>query len=384
MILKEKKIKRKPVLAARTAIPCLLTMVFLISCVGTSPMQKRAVTPEDPYRLTIKYLEDLKHGNDNERTEAAWKLGEPWMKRTPEVVPALIGALRDFCPKVRANAAGALSRMGEDARPAENALKEVLDDPYGQTVLNAAIALRSLNIIDKELIPAVRKVLHDQKGTSRVGAVSLLRKMGIQSRETFSVLVSALSDPAAEARKDALKEIIEMKLKPVPKEMVGPVIGLLKDSDEGIRCDAAIFLGNSHIPIIEAKDPLIEALNDSSDTVVGFVARALGVYGPSAKDAVPKLFRILNTTRDEHTKVNICEALGRIGSPKEKIADVLVGFLSSDPNSRTRVAAACALRDLKYNEKGVMDALKKASTQDPDPSVRALSSVALKQLEGKK
>jgi len=67
--------------------------------------------------------------------------------------------------------------------------------------------------------------------------------------------------------------------------------------------------------------------------------------------AVPKLFRILNTTRDEHTKINICEALGRIGSPKEKIADVLVGVLSSDPSSRARVAAACALRDLQNKEK---------------------------------
>ena len=145
--------------AARNVVCFLAVTTMLVSCLVPSATQLRTKEAKDPYYLTHKYLEDLKQGNDAQRTEAAWKLGETYIKRTPEVVPALIDALNDPYPKVRANAAGALSRIGEEARPAESALREALNDPYGSAVLNAAWALRNLKVPDKELIPAVRKVL---------------------------------------------------------------------------------------------------------------------------------------------------------------------------------------------------------------------------------
>ena len=374
----EKKMRPKSISAVHILVAVLAVTMMLVSCV----VPQRRGDAKDPYRLTHKYLKELKQGNNAQRTEAAWKLGESWMKRTPEVVPALIEALKDPYPKVRANAAGALSRIGEAARPALSALRDALNDTYGQTVLNAAIALSRLKIPDKELIPAVRRVLNDKKGTSRVDAVRLLRKMGIRNREVIPVLVSVLSDPVAQARKDALEELNKMKLKPIPKKVAGPVIGLLKDSDEEVRQHSALFLGNSYIPIPEAKYPLIDALNDPSDTVIGFAARALGAYGKSAKGVVPRLFEVLNTNSDEGTRENVCEALAGIGSPKKKIAYLLVNVLSLDPSPRVRKGAASALRDLKYKDKTVMDALKKAATQDTDTSVRTISSITFRQLGG--
>lgn len=361
----------------------MVITLMLVSCLTPGSRQVKSVNSKDPYYLTHKYLKDLKQGDNAKRTEAAWKLGETYIKRTPEVVPALIDALNDPYPKVRANAAGALSRIGEEARPAESALREALNDPYGSVVLNAARALCNLKVPDKELIPFVRKVLNDKKGVTRVDAVELLQDMGIPKREVIPTLVSILSDPVVQARKDALGVLNMMKLKPVSKDVAGPVIGLLKDSDEEVRWQAAIFLGNSYIPIPEARAPLINALNDPSNTVVGNAARALGAYGKSAKNVVPKLIDILITNPDEGTRADVCEALGRIGSPREKIADVLVEVLSSDPGSRARYGAASALRDLKYKDKAVMDALKKAAVQDVDTSVRTISSITYKQLGGK-
>lgn len=369
--------------AMRNVLGILAVATMLISCVVPSATQVRTKEAKDPHYLTNKYLKYLKQGNNSERTEAAWKLGDSWMKRTPEVVPTLIEALKDPYPKVRANAAGALSRIGEEARPAESALRATLNDPYGQAVLNAARALRSLKVPDEKLIPVVRKVLNDKKGTTRMDAVRLLRAMGLKNREVIPTIVSVLSDPVAQARKDALKMLNEMKLKSVPKEVAGSVIELLKDSDEEVRWQAALFLGNSYIPIPNAQAPLIDALNDPSDTVIGVAARALGAYGKSAEGTVPKLFEILNTNSNEGTRENICEALGRIGSPKARIADVLVEVLSSDPSSRARYGAASGLRDLKYKNKAVLDALKKASTQDTEISVRTISSITYKQLGGK-
>ena len=375
--------KPNSISAVRNVVGLLMVTTMIVSCLVPSATQVRTKEAKDPYYRTNKYLEDLKQGNNAKRTEAAWKLGETYMKRTPEVVPALINALKDSYPSVRANAAGALSRIGEEARPALSALRETLNDSYGPAVLNAAWALRNLKVPDKELIPAVRKVLNDKDGSTRVDAVELLQDMDIPKREVIPTLVSVLSDPVVQARKDALGVLNMMKLKPVPKDVAGPVIGLLKDSDEGVRSLASILLGNAYIPIPAAKAPLINALDDPSNSVVGGAARALGAYGKSAKNLVPKLIDILDTNPDESTRADVCEALGRIGSPMEKIADVLVGVLSSDPSSRARYGAASALRDLKYKNKVVMAALKKAAAQDVDSSVRTISSITYKQLGGK-
>jgi len=380
---KEVKMHYNLISAVRNVIGILAVTTMLISCIVPSTTQVRTKEAKDPHYLTNKYLKDLKQGNNAERTEAAWKLGETYIKRTPEVVPALTEALKDPYPKVRSNAAGALSRIGEEARPAESALRESLYDPYGQAVLNAARALRSLKVPDTELIPAVRKVLNDKQGTTRVDAVRLSRVMGLKNREVIPTLASVLSDPVAQARKDAIKMLNEMKLKPVPKDVAGSVIELLKDSDEEVRWLAALFLGNAYIPIPAAKAPLIDALDDPSNSVVGYAARALGAYGKSAKNVVPKLIDILNTNTDESTRAEVCDALGRIGSPREKIADVLVEVLSSDPGPRARYRAASGLRDLKYKDKAVMNALKKAAAQDVDTSVRTISSITYKQLGGK-
>ena len=371
------------ILSVRTSMVIMVITTMLLSCVPTSSRQVKSVNSKDPYYQTNKYLNNLKQGDNTQRAKAAWQLGESKIKRTPEVVPALINALKDPYPSVRANAAGALSRIGEEARPAESALKDALKDPYGAAVLNAARALRNLKVPNKELTPAVRKVLNDKKGTTRVKAAELLQTLGIPKQEVIQTLVSVLSDPEVQALKDSLYFLTMMRLKPVPKKVATPLIGLLKDSNEEVRWQAAQFLGNSYIPIPEAKDSLIDSLDDPSNTVIGNAARALGGYGKSAKQVVPKLIDILKTNPDESTRENVCGALGRIGAPKEKIAHVLVEVLLSDPSSRARYGAATALRDLKYKDKAVMGALKKVSIQDTDTSVRTVSSITYKQLGGK-
>lgn len=375
-------LKRQMILVVMMLALGLMTVVFLISCKSMTSIQGQTLNPKDPNYLTKKYLADLKNGNNSQRTKAAWELGASHMKRIPEVVPALIRALNDHYPKVRANAAGALSRIGEEARPAESALRQSLTDSYGKTVLNAAIALRRLKVPDKELIPAVRKVLYDQKGTTRVRAARMLRKMREKDEEIITVLAEVLTDSDEQARFDALGELNKRELKPIPKKVSVPVIGLLKDYSEKVRSQAALYLGNSYIPIPEARDPLIEALDDGSSLVVKYAARALGNYGKSAKGAVSKLYMILETHPDDHARGEACEALGHIGVPRKEIAHRLVKVLSSDPGPRARKGAASGLRDLKYRDAMVLDALKKASTQDANSSVRTISEITYEQLKG--
>jgi HEAT repeat protein len=361
----------------------LTAAVLVVSCVSVPPVHQQAANPADPYFLTNKYLADLRNGSNAERTKAAWELGEPHVKRTPEVVPALIQALKDPYPSVRANAAGALSGIGAAARPAESALREALGDPYGNTVLNAARALRGLNVPKQELIPPVRRTLSDEKDTTRVAAVRLLRKMGVRDDELLAVLADVLAGSDQKAQLDAFKELNHRRLKPVPKKISGPAIDLLKTPNDPVRMQAAIYLGNSYIPIPEAKQPLIDTLDDPSPFVVRFTARAVGNYGKSAQGAVPKLVDILEHHPDDDTRGEACQALGHIGVPRQKIARILVEVLSTDPGPRARRGAAAGLRTLKHRDAAVLEALKRAAAQDEDSSVRTLSEITYGQLKGK-
>ncbi|MBU1567252.1 MAG: HEAT repeat domain-containing protein [Proteobacteria bacterium] len=359
----------------------LILAVFLTSCQKTTSSQRQSLNPKDPNYLTEKYLTDLREGNNARRTEAAWTLGKTYIKRTPEVVPALIQALNDPYPKVRANAAGALSNLGDEARPAEFNLRQALHDSYGKTGLNAAIALRNLHVPDKELIPAVRKVLNDQLGTTRVAAAGLLRIMGILDEESIAVLVEVLSDSDVQARLDAFGELHDRKLKPIPQKVSGPVISRLRDESDQVRIQAALYLGNSPIPILEARQTLIATLDDPSDDVVKFAARAVGKYGKSAKEAVPKLTMLLKTNNNDGTRGEACQVLALIGEPRKEIAQTLVHVLTTDPGPDARRGAASGLRDLKSRDQLVLEALKTASTKDKDSSVRTISQIAYGQLK---
>ncbi len=361
---------------------CLITAVFLV-CYESIPAAGQRLNPKDPFYLTKKYLADLKSGNNSRKTKAAWELGKSYTKRTPEVVPALIHALNDPYPSVRSNAAGALANIGKEARPAKNALRQSLKDSYGQTVLNAAIALRRLNVPDTNLVSHVRKVLSDEKDTTRVRAVRLLRKMGIKDNKTLAVLAEVITDSHEQAQLDALKELNKRKLRPVPKKISSLVINLLTNSSQKVRMKAALYLGNNHISIPEAKKPLINTLDDNSDLVVKFAARAVGSYGKSAKSAVPKLYVIIDTHPNDDTRGEACKALAHIGIPPKEIARILVKVLSSDKGPKARQGAAYGLRDLKYKNTMVLNALKKASVQDTNSSVRTISKIAYGQLRGK-
>ncbi|MCG6892036.1 MAG: HEAT repeat domain-containing protein [Desulfobacteraceae bacterium] len=372
-------------IAGGNAMPAIVLAVAILTtaCMNINEIQQQALAPPNPNQLTQNYLAALKTGDNGQRTEAAWELGKPYVHRTPEVVPALIQALKDPYPKVRANAAGALSRIGEEALPARDALHEALGDTYGNTVLNAAVALRRLNTPKESLIPAVRKTLYDQPGSTRVGAARLLRQWGVKDKETLDVLVDVLADSREQARLDAMAELSERKLKPVPKTISTPVIGLLTDPSEKVRMQAAIFLGNSYIPIPAAKEPLIAALDDPSDHVVKFVVRALGNYGPSAKSAVPRLYAIVDRHPDDSVRGETCEALAHIGDPKKEIAYRLVKVLGNDPGADARSGAATGLRDLRYRDAVVLDALKTAAEGDKNSLVRTAASIAYGQLKGK-
>lgn len=370
---KENKMKRRMSFSV-----CLAISMLLVSCISVD-MSKVSEVDRDPDRLTRKYIKELRHGNGVQRMKAAWELGKAPVKRFPEIIPLLVETLKDPHPKVRANAAGALSKLGMEATAAKSALKEALNDPYGRVVNNSAIALSKMGTPYDQLIPAVRRVLNDQNGTFRVDAVSQLRTMGISDKEVMPVLISVLSDPDVKARKRAMKELAEIRY--LPRSTIPYIIAALKDQDEIVRFKAVLLLHHNYgKPPAEALHPLIEALYDPSDAVVRFSIGALGVYGKAAKKAVPKLLEILETGPDDQVRTETAETLGEIGTPKKKIAPALVQVLSSDPHWVVRLRAADALGKLGYKDQLVITTLKKAATHGENPAIKNAAANALRKL----
>src|SRR5262249_31285215 len=98
----------------------------------------------------LKLIKQLKSHDAEERTSAAWDIGEavepdavPAVKDAlAQAVPALALALKDKEPAVRANAAASLGRIGSPAADsAVPALREALADREGAVRINAVNSL---------------------------------------------------------------------------------------------------------------------------------------------------------------------------------------------------------------------------------------------------
>src|SRR5690606_14273128 len=85
----------------------------------------------------------------------------------------------------------------------------------------------------------------------------------------------------------------------------------LSDSSPSVRGYAARALGQLGVHAQDALPELKEALSDSSPSVRGYAARALGQLGVHAQDALPELKKALSDS-DARVRVNAARALDLI------------------------------------------------------------------------
>jgi hypothetical protein len=134
-------------------------------------------------------------------------------------LPALIGALTDSEPLVRLNAAYALLRLGEEARPAIPALGKALAHPDNQTNGGlffvsiqelAAQALGRASAGSAEAVPALTAALGSASEGTSSAAVRALGKIGPAARSAVPQLRALLEDNSKEVRqaaRQALRQI---------------------------------------------------------------------------------------------------------------------------------------------------------------------------------
>lgn len=209
-----------------------------------------------------------------------------------------MNVLDDSDPAVRSGAVEGLAavRAPEAVRRIADIL---LKDKSEEVRQSAAINLAQFG--DPSVTPALLQALNDPFDGVRLAAAQTLGRMKIQSAVT--PLTEKMKDPDPRMRRTVV-----YALKNIKDGASGPVRAALKDSDAGVRQQAALALGEWGDK--DASSSLKEALND----------------------------------KDAKVKVSAALALGRLGDPSG-FPQALAGAQSAEPE--TRALAARALGETK-------------------------------------
>lgn len=139
-------------------------------------------------------------------------------------------------------------------------------------------AVRALEVIGAPAVPALIAALKDPDGRTRGAAADGLGRIGAEARAAVPELLAALRDPEPAVRRQAAL-----------------ALGLVASKDAAV------------VPA------LADALKDSDLEVRRNAAFALGKLGAGARAAVPALNDAFTRADDPQLRVNIRDALERIG-----------------------------------------------------------------------
>jgi len=178
-------------------------------------------------------LRDLREGTPKARALAAHALGDVGESPDKErAIAALIAALDDDRAEVRAEAAGSLGEIGDDA--AVEALSRRLGDGDATVRQNAAIALGTLG--NPKGFAPLAEALREGAADVRFQAATSLPE--IDPAAAYEPLVAAIGDRDAK-----VVSAIALSLGAIRDgRAVGPLAGLLEHGDARVRFDAAYAL----------------------------------------------------------------------------------------------------------------------------------------------
>jgi HEAT repeat protein len=236
----------------------------------------------DP-KIAVPALIPLLRYNDQDiRSTAADSLARFGDKAVPDLIKALAV---DNKAEARAAAVGALTAIGEAAKDAIPALKDIFlaSDPLAG---NAAIALAR---IGKASLPVLVEGSKSDNASTKRFAVDGL---GILGGDGVPALIDVTGDKDANARSWAVSRLVAMRI--ADKSVVIAFAYLLKDTDDRVRFGALGGLQIAGPAAAPALTQLIEGMTDKSETMRWRCALVLGRIGPAAKDAVPALTTALD------------------------------------------------------------------------------------------
>lgn len=321
-----------------------------------------------------KQEKKLLKGDVDDRRSAALFL---FSNANESSVPALVEALKDADDYVRSNAAGALWKLGEKARPAEGPLEQALTDSSARVRLKAAGALEELGTPPEKIADAVAMGLEDRDVEVRAEAAHYLKRAGAPAVQILPALLdcvresqknrgkdsSRLSETQSQCRKDL------RNLGILPKEAIPILDEALKDGDKEERRAAADVLGRAGGAARVEIPALVRALEDADRDVRYEAADSLGELGNAAREAIPALADVLRADRDVDVRKRALRSLEDIDKEVKLSVQALI-LAMKDPDKEIRSNAAARFQYLDVVPKEAVGPLQEA-LKDPDMATTA-------------
>jgi HEAT repeat protein len=325
-----------------------------------------------------------------------------------EDVPILCACLKNPQVVVRAYAAGALEKMGQDAIDGTAAVTELLQDSDSGIRGTAASTLGKIGPQARSAIPALVLGLTDRDRIVRQKAIKSLAKMGTD-QETVSALIEGLKNDqenVAEIAEKALDENKLLTLDHIPalvevlktgkskarlftistlgrmgssgKEAISSLVEVLQDLDSTVREQAAIALGRIGPRSWKAAGELGKALTDENSAVQNSAALALVDIGPDAFLAAPNL---VGSLRMKSLHDLSARALVKMG---KNCVPTLITSLIETNDYRVRMDLISILAQIGPEASEAIPILATISTEAQLTGVRKAARSALEKIQGKK
>lgn len=272
---------------------------------------------------------------------------------------AMVEFLSDLELTVRAEAAGALGRMGKHA--ARPLIDEALNSPDKDVRSNAAKALVA---IGEPAVPEMIEAVKSGKPTQKVGAATALGELG--TTRAIGALIGALSAKEQEVRLTCRDSLVTLG-----SEAVEPLIGGLTNKSPFTRRHSAEALGE--LADARAAAPLLAAMGDEHRQVRLAAMYAVGkVKDPIATE--PLLAELKSADREFREAAAV--SLGQIADPRA--VPLLVASLD-DPVEAVREQAAAALGRIQPTDPAVLASIETV-VASPDEGARRAAVFALGQI----
>jgi HEAT repeat protein len=243
-----------------------------------------------------KHLEDANSRREEKVAllQAAAAIGSP----AKDTIPAIGKLLAERDTAIRQAAAEALGKVGPGNADAIKLLTTPMADVKNTPVaLQASIlkALATMGPAAKAVAPDV-KALADKANdpTTKVWAAATLVALGTDADANSKIVLAALKDKTAKSTRGSAVEAAEF-LGPKARSAVSDLLEVLQDKAQPttVREKAARTLGK--LTAKEAIRPLTEMLRDPDHSLRRASADALGLMGPEAVTAAPKLRELAKT-----------------------------------------------------------------------------------------
>jgi|GEM_PF-6513186 len=275
------------------------------------------------------------------RAAAAAGLGIPSTKAR-RGVPALVKALGDSDETVRTAAARAFITMSGRVTAPE-AVPPLLGMLSAESAgLRAAAAGALGQLGDPRAVePLARLVVDDVDASVRQQAAWSLGELGPEGVGAMSELITALSDSDATVASSAASAFAQLGA--LAPEAVGALRAAAHHADANVRHAALLALGEIGPVSAETQVIFFEALDDSAWGPRGQAVAQLGGLGADASPAVPMLVRLLGCAPPSW-RFGLLVALARIGPAAKEAAPAVraLAVLGPDRAARARALASMA------------------------------------------